>query len=244
MKLLTALLFLFAFSFFTSCPAYTAELVVELSNSKNVSLVGAVERWDEDGNHRMLPEPKAAIDKPRLDATAVMNSEGKWIFKNLVEGKYDLIILTKDKIRIDGFQFVPVMEFDPFIPSDAKIDDDSRTFIIEDIKKSSHYENNVEPLSFAGDKKAIRVLMMLMRDKPTSYEGESPGAATIRHEMWQYTWKYGAWQKEKRTKVFDRLLMPRNELYQWTWLWDSKLGGIELKNQPLCIKYQIPKKGK
>ena len=87
----------------------------------------------------------------------------------------------------------------------------------------------------------MRLLVMLIRDKPTSYEKESPGAATIRHEIWQYSWNYGAWQKEKRTKVMDRILMPRDELRKWTWLWDAKLGGIEVKGQPVSIEYELPK---
>jgi hypothetical protein len=65
----------------------------------------------------------------------------------------------------------------------------------------------------------------------------------MRHEIWQYTFNYGGWQKEKRTRVLDRLIMPVNELRQWTWLWDAKLGGIEVKQQPLTIKYEMPKRG-
>jgi len=86
----------------------------------------------------------------------------------------------------------------------------------------------------------VRVLVMLIRDKPTSYEGESPGAATIRHEIWQYSRNYGAWQKEKRTKVMDRILMPRDQLRKWTWLWENKLGGIEVKDRGVTIKYELP----
>ena len=111
--------------------------------------------------------------------------------------------------------------------------------ILADIKKSPHYENRVEPLYLAGDKKAIRVLVMLLRDKPTSYEGDFPGAATIRHEIWQYSWNYGGWQKEKRTKVMDRLILNRDELRKWTWLWDAKLGGIEVGDKPLAIEYDL-----
>ena len=90
-----------------------------------------------------------------------------------------------------------------------------------------------------GDKKAVRVLVMLVRDKPTSYK---PGVGTIRHEIWQYTYRYGGWQKEKRTKVIDRILLPVGELRRWTWLWDARLGGIEVKDSPVTIKYQLPKR--
>ncbi|MGA2796573.1 MAG: hypothetical protein ABSE63_03230 [Thermoguttaceae bacterium] len=219
--------------------AFAAELNVELGNAQNVTFVGAIQRWDKDGNHHNLPDPKARIDAPAVDAAAEKTGD-KWAFKSLPAGKYDLVVLAKDRVRIEGFQYPPVKEFDPFISLDSTVDEETRDFIIDDIKKSPHYENKVEPLYLGGDAKAVRVLVMLIRDKPTSYESESPGAATIRHEIWQYSWNYGAWQKEKRTKVMDRVLMPRDQLRKWTWLWDAKLGGIEVKDRAMDVKYELP----
>lgn len=223
-----------------SSRAFTADLTVELKNSDNVTLLGVIQRWDQDGNQRRLPDQKAKIDAPAVDAAAEKTGGNQWTFKNLPAGKYDLVFLTNDRVRIEGFQFPPVKEFDPLIPPASAVDKETRDYIIDDIKKSPHYENKVEPLYLAGDDKAVRVLVMLIRDKPTSYEGESPGAATIRHEIWQYSWNYGAWQKEKRTKVMDRILMPRKELWTWTWLWDARLGGIEVKDRSLNVKYELP----
>ena len=153
-------------------------------------------------------DPKAKIDAPAVDAKADDAGGGRWVFQKLPKGKYDLVILAKDRRRVEGFQYVPVKEFDPFFPPDASVDAEAREFIVDDIGKSQHYENKVEPLYLGGDKKAVRVLVMLLRDKPTSYEGDFPGAATIRHEIWQYSWNYGGWQKEKRTKVMDRVDPP------------------------------------
>jgi hypothetical protein len=217
-----------------------ATLTLELGKAKGVTFVGAIQRWDEDGNLRRLPDPKAKIDAPAVDDKAVDAGGGRWVFKNLAKRKYDLVILTKDRCRVEGFQYAPVKEFDPFFPSDASTDDETRDFILDDIKKSQHYENKVEPLYLGGDQKAVRVLVMLIRDKPTSYEGDFPGAATIRHEIWQYSWNYGGWQKEKRTKVIDRLIMHRDELRKWTWLWDPKLGGIDVQSNPATITYDLP----
>jgi hypothetical protein len=221
--------------------AAAAGLTLELGKAQGVTFVGAVQRWDQDGNHRRLTDPRAKIDAPVVDAEAVHAGGGRWVFKKLSKGKYDLVILAKDRHRVEGFQYVPVNEFDPFFPSDASTDDETREFIVADIRKSPHYENKVEPLWLGGDKKAVRVLVMLLRDKPTSYEGDFPGAATIRHEIWQYSWNYGGWQKEKRTKVLDRLIMHRDELRKWTWLWDPKLGGIDVQEQPIAIEYDLPK---
>jgi hypothetical protein len=221
--------------------ATAGRLTVNLGNAQGVTLVGAVQRWDEDGNHRRVPDPKAKINAPAVDAKAVDAGGGRWVFQKLPPGKYDLVIRAKERRRIEGFQYVPVKEFDPFFPPNASVESEARQFIIADIKKSPHYENRVEPLYLGGDKKAVRVLVMLVRDKPTSYEGDSPGAATIRHEIWQYSWNYGGWQKEKRTKVMDRVILYRDELRKWTWLWDPKLGGIEVGERPIAIEYELPR---
>jgi hypothetical protein len=232
-------IFIYLFGILCS-PVFAVELTVELSNSQNVTLVGAIQRWDPNGNHRNLPDPKAKIDAPAVDASAEKTTGDKWVFKNLPVGKYDLIFLSKDRVRIEGFQYAPVKEFDPFFAQNVMTDDETRQAIVDDIGKSAHYENKVEPLYLGGDKKAVRVLVMLIRDKPTSFERDTPGAATIRHELWQYSWNYGAWQKEKRTKVLDRLILHRDELRKWTWLWDLKLGGIEVGSKPVTVKYQLP----
>ncbi len=79
-----------------------------------------------------------------------------------------------------------MLEFDPSFAGDATAEDDAREFITTHIEKSPHYENRVATLSVGGDKEAVRALVMLIRDKPTSYESDSPGAATMRHEIWQY----------------------------------------------------------
>jgi hypothetical protein len=224
-------------------PAFlqAADLTIELKNGDNVTSLAAIARFDQDGNLRKLPDEKAKIDAPAFDAKAERAGSDQWVFKNLPAGKYDLVLLVKDRVRIEGFQFAPVKEFDQFVAPDAVPEDDARDFITGDIKKSQHYENRVEPLYLAGDKKTVRILVQLIRDKPTSYESDSPGAATMRHEIWQYSWNYGGWQKEKRTKVLDRVLLHRDELRKWTWLWDSKLGGIEMKDKPVEVKYEIQK---
>ena len=227
---------LLALNLATSSSAETT-LTIELTNGQAVKAVGVIDRWDQDGNHRTPPDKDAKIDAPAFDARARDAGNGKWVFEKLKPGRYDVVLLG-DKLRIDGFTFVPVREFDPFVKSDAQPDEEAAEWIIEDIKASKHYENKVEPLYLAGNDKVVRVLVMLIRDKPTSY---TPGAGTMRHEMWQYSWNYGGWQKERRTKVFDRVLMQVSEMRQWTWLWDPKLGGIEVKKEPVTIKYDVPK---
>jgi hypothetical protein len=164
-------------------PLCAADLTVELTGGEDVTFLGAIARFDADGNLRKLPDAKAKIDSPAVDAVAERSSTGTWTFKNLPADKYDFVLLLKGGIRIEGFQFAPVKEFDPFLSPDAKPDDDARQFIVADIEKSQHYENKVESLYLSGDKKTVRILVQLLRDKPTSYEADSPGAATLRHEI-------------------------------------------------------------
>lgn len=234
----TTAVLLIVFLLFPSPATHAAKLTLDLGNAKGVTFVGAIERWDQDGNHRKLPDPEAMIDAPAVDATAINKGRGRWVFENLPKGTYDLVIMADGNRRYEGFQFVPVREFDPFFSPDMDVDDETRDIVFDQIKKSPHYENIVEPLYLAGNKRAVRVLMMLVRDKPTSYY-KVPNAASIRHEIWEYTWKYGGWQKEKRTKVLDRILMDRNELHKWTWTWDPKLGGIKVTRRPVLIKYRL-----
>lgn len=228
---------------FSARPVPAAKVIVDLGGAKGVTTVGVLNRWDQDGNHRKPVDPKAKIDAPALDHTATNAGGGKWEFKDLPKGTYDLVILAGGRVRVEGWQYPPVLEFDPFVPGDGTVDDkDTEEWIVDDIKKSRHYENKVVPLYLARskeDKKVIRVLVMLVRDKTTSYEGDFPGAATIRHEVWQYDWNYGGWVKNKRTKVLDRILMHRGELRQWTWLWEAKLGGIKVEGQPVTIQYDM-----
>ncbi|MEE8451008.1 MAG: hypothetical protein V3R99_03805 [Thermoguttaceae bacterium] len=219
--------------------APAADLTLELGNSDGVTLVGALNRWDRDGNLRRPVNPKAKIDSPGLDAVAKHAGGNRWVFDNLPPGRYDLLILAKGPMRIEGWQYAPVLEFDPFLSPDAKVDPAVRRRITEKIAASPHYENRVEPLHMAGDRQTVRVLMRLIRDKPTSYK---PGLGTIRHEIWQFTYRYGGWAKEKRTRVMDRHLLPVSELQRWTWKWDPRLGGIEVKAMPMNIKYDLPPK--
>ena len=220
--------------------AWAAKLSVEIPNGQQVTLVGAFQRWDEDGNARKKVNPKQKIESPEVDATATKGDDNQWVFKDLPPGKYDLVILAGPRVRIEGFTFPPVREFDPFFPGTATTDDETREFVIDDIRKSPHYENRVTPLYVGGNKEAVRVLVTLIRDKPTSYEGDFPAAATIRHEVWQYNWQYGGWAKERRTRVLDRAILHRDELRKWTWLWDPKLGGIDVARSPLKITCTLP----
>jgi hypothetical protein len=223
----------------SSAPAQAAKLTVSLTNGGDVTLVGAYLRWDADGNQRKKVNPKAKLDAPEVDATAVQKGS-KWVFDNLPPGRYDLVVMAKNShLRIEGFHYPPVQDFDPFFPPDATCDDESREYIQKDIHDSDYYENKVSVLYMGGDKKAIRVLVQLLRDKPTSY---TPGFGTLRYEIWQYDGNFAGWQKNKRTRVLHRIGTQVSEIRQWTWVWEPKLGFIDVKDQPVDVEYTVPSK--
>ena len=222
-------------------PSNGAELTVNLANSEKITYVGAFQRWDLDGNPTRPVNQNAKIGQPEVDATASNAGGGKWVFKNLPPGRYDLVLIGPGRLRIEGWEYAPVLEFDPFFPATSTVDDELvRDQIVDHIKKSRHYENKVVPLGLGGNKEHVRTLMMLVRDQKTSYEGEMPGAATVRFEIWQYDYQYGGWTKNRRTRVMHRVLLSRDELRQWTWLWDPKLGGVEVKADGVTIDYEVP----
>jgi hypothetical protein len=222
--------------------ARAAKLTVDLGKAEGITMVGAFDRWDEVGNARKLLDGKEKLDVPLVAFKATDSGNGRWVFKSLPPGTYDLVIMGEGRRRIEGFTFPPVLEYDPFFTVANKPDEDAAEWILNDIRHSQHYENKVVPLYHGGDDKAVRILMLLIRDKLTSYEGDMAGAATMRFEVWQYDFNYGGWVKNKRTVVLHRAILTRDELRQWTWVWEPKLGGIKVGKSPVLIKYDVPSK--
>lgn len=222
--------------------SYSGDLELKLTNAKRVTFVGAFRRWDADGNPLKLVNPKAKIETPEVDAQAESNEDGQWTFRKLSPGRYDLVILAKDRTRIEGFHYPPIAEFDAALPSNSPSPpDEVRDWIRKDIAAARHYENKVTPLFMTGDRKQVRVFMQLLRDDATSFDADfGAPVATLRHEFWQYTNRTGGWVKERKTKVVDRVLTAKSELRRWTWVWIPELGGIEITESPIRISYQFP----
>lgn len=240
MRQVGMLFILLACILLTPAAVQAGSLTVQLDQGESVTFVGAIRRWDVDGNPRKPVDPKAKIDAPSVDAVAERHSSGTWGFSQLESGSYDLVLLVGERTRIEGFTYPPVLEFDPFFTHDQRPAEKVITWIRNDIAQSRHYENKVEPLFFAGDDKHVRVLVQLLRDQPTSYDGQyGQQVATLRHEIWQYDQLYGAWSKNKRTRVLDRILMGKKDLRRWTWVWDPRLGGIQVSDRPVRVTYPI-----
>jgi len=254
-----------------SLPVWAGGLTIELSGDTNdVSFVGAIYRWDPDGlpkkadgSPRVAKERAEApkIDEPWVDFRAVEKNSGTWVIESMPVGTYDIIIIKNGrKQRFEGWRYAPVYDFEPFFSPDAQVlrdkeedgvqkekveDTESLKFVDKQIRESKHYENKVIPLYFGGSykkgqvrPKQIRVLVMLIRDEETTLDGNS---ATMRFEIWQFEDRYGGYVKPKNTHVLHRIIMSRNLLRQWTWLWDPALGDVKVeKSGTTTVKYTIP----
>jgi hypothetical protein len=221
------------------------DLTLDLEGkTEGVTFVGAIKRLTDDGRLARPVDPKAKIDAPVVDARAESTKPGRWVFRGLPAGRYDLVILARGTVRVEGFQYPPIDEFDPVFPPDIPApDDDARDEILAKIKASQHYENKVEPLflGLGSDGKQVRVLMQLVRDKPTSYDGEyGKPVATVRHEVWQFTLHTGSWVKDKKTVVLDRILLARDDFARRTWVWDPMLGGIAVGKEAKTVTCELP----
>src|SRR5208337_5678170 len=58
-------------------PVRAGDLIVDLGKAVDISMVGAVQRWDEEGKPRFPVDPKAKIAEPRVNARAVRQGSGK-----------------------------------------------------------------------------------------------------------------------------------------------------------------------
>jgi|GEM_PF-600740 len=218
-------------------PAKGANLIVNIDNPKDVTMVGVFNRWDIHGNRRRSVNTRAKIGTPEVHVIGTQTGKSTWVFENLPEGTYDLVVIKKGRLRIEGWTYPPIIEFDPFFPSDSAVEDSVRKLINDDISKSRYYENKVTALEMGSNKKTVRALVMLLRDKPTTYRA---GVGTLRFEIWQYTWRYGGWQKQRRTKVLHRILDQVGILRQWTWVWEPSFGGIKVGKLLKTLDIKIP----
>jgi hypothetical protein len=120
------------------------------------------------GRPRAPVDPATKIDAPAVFARGQSQPDRRWLFAKPPPGRYDLVTLAADRVRVKGFHYPSLQEFDPFLSGRDQAPEEARDWIIQDIARSRHYENKVTPLYLAGDEKQVRVLVQLVRDLPTS----------------------------------------------------------------------------
>lgn len=223
--------------------AAAGRLDVAIEPGNRVDWIGAVRRFDADGNLLRKPDPKEKFTAPYCDARG---QGGKVQFTGLSPGLYDVCVFLKDGTRLEGYHWSPFEEFDD--PDDPAFQSPPEPEIEQSLRKriaaSRHYENKVTPLAFAGDKQHVRVLMQLLRDKPTSFDRMfGQPVATLRYELWQYTNNFGGWSRDKRTHVLHRLIAAKSQLRRRRWLWVRVLGGLRVNQngRATTLSFRLPK---
>jgi len=224
-------------------PPSAGRLDVSIETADRVDWIGIVRRFDADGNLVRKPDPKEKFDAPYCDARSQGNTAH---FAGLTPGLYDVRVFLKDGTRLEGFHWSPFQEFDD--PDDPAFKKPPPKEIEQSLRKriaaSRHYENKVTPLAFAGDKQHVRVLMQLLRDKPTSFDRMfGQPVATLRYELWQYTNHFGGWTRDNRRHVLHRLIVAKSQLRKRRCLWVRDLGGLRVKRSGPAsqLSYRLPK---
>jgi hypothetical protein len=223
-----------------SLPA--GDLVVEIKPGERVARIGVVRRFDSEGGLVRPVDPKAKYDAPYLDA---VSTDKPAHFTGLQPGVYDVVLFLNDGTRIEGYHWPSFGEFEA--PDDpafrAAPPEEVATTIRKQISQTRLYENKVTPLAIVGDDVHVRVLMQLLRDDPTSFDAEfGAPVATLRYEVWQYTNQFGAWTRDKQSKVLHRILEAKSALHKHTWLWEVELGGVRVSadTRPGRVEYRLP----
>lgn len=219
------------------------ELTVTIEPADRVARVGVVRRFNFDGTLARKVDPKAKFESPYYDGSAD-GHEAR--FRDLQPGVYDVIVFLKDGTRLEGYHWPLFNEFDD--PNDPAFKtpppEEVEELIREKIAGTTYHENKVTPLAAAGSDKQVRILMQLLRDRATSYDGEfGAPVATLRYEIWQYTNNYGGWTRDRHSKVLHRILDAKSNVRKHTWLWDPKLGGMRVSRTDTGkrLSYQIPR---
>ena len=108
---------------------------------------------------------------------------------------------------------------------------------MRDIAKSRHYENKVSPLFLAGDDKQVRILMQLVRDQPTSFDGDYGSGLLARivgqkkaREIWFLCDQYDAQQALDMGLV--NKVVPLADLEKETVAWCRRI----LEMSPLALR--------
>ena len=231
-------------------------------------------------DHKGKINPKAKMDKPETPFVGTIEENGAFRIERLPYGTYDLVLLTKDARRFEGFHLELSRKFeevanvaDQYEDEDEDpdaLDEDEEDMeapegeskkgakkkgkpgispemeklIRKQISKMRTYENKKRAIAMIGNKKRATVLMMLLRDKATTYDGDfGAPVATLRWEIWTWTNWYGGWTKDRDPKLLHRVIMDSRKLRTRAWIWDRALGGVRVKEGEATapILYTVPK---
>ena len=221
-------------------PAAAGTLTVDLGKSEGVTFVGRGPALGPPGQSAPARRSQGEDRRPDGRCGSQERRSRPLGVRRLPPGKYDLVILAGPRLRIEGWQYAPVKEFDPFFPPTATTDDETRDFITDDIAKSPHYENKLVAACHGRRQEGgPRAGDVDTRQADQLRERQPRGGHHAARDMAVFLELRRLAEGAAHPRAGPHFA-PRDELRKWTWLWDPKLGGIEVTSQDATIKYELP----
>ena len=140
-------------------------------------------------------------------------------------GTYDLHFETTDGLKIEGADLRAEggAKADPLKERDLKS-------IRERVRNMRTFENERSVLAIVGGSKRAKVLVRLVRTKPTSYDGDfGEPLAIFRWEVWNFKKYTGSWLKERKYKVLRRFMVAKRKMHELRWDFRPELGGVDVE---------------
>ncbi|MHC4502326.1 MAG: hypothetical protein ACYTFI_03395 [Planctomycetota bacterium] len=174
---------------------------------------------------RNVKVPIIAKEVPVREHKGRLLDDGSRYEITVPPGTYDLHFETTDGLKIEGADLRAEgnASADPLKERDLKS-------IRERVRHMRTFENERSVLAINGAGKRAKVLVKLVRTKPTSYDGDfGEPLAIFRWEVWNFRKYTGSWLKERKYKVLRRFMVAKRKMHELRWDFRPELGGIDVE---------------
>jgi len=148
------------------------------------------------------------------------------------EALFDYTVETK-KLNVKNLDTSKFLEEGQEVSAEEK-DDLTRRYLrfekllerMNSVLKVPRFENRIRALYIHGTRKHARVLVEMGRDKAFYNSGDQ---VTWRVEIWDFLWKGDVWENPNKMQLtVERVKIPAMEFRKMTWVFDPRLGAIEI----------------
>jgi len=212
----------------------TGKITGKIANPKRCTGVGVVTRG---GTKTRL---KVTATRGKYDATT-----GEFEIAGLKDGLYDLRVYVKGG-HIDGCD----LKMDPSQESDKPMTKKDREKIMKYVEDfPERFCDILRPMYLEGNHEFAKMLVEKIRYRP--FHSGTPGERLWRVEIWVFQNYYGGWRKKQhgwqvlaRERATRRTPEEREKFDNMMWLFDPKIGGIEVEDGETTVvkDYTVPEK--
>lgn len=174
---------------------------------------------------RDVPARTTARTVPLKEYKGTVAPDGTSFKIEVPPGTYDLHVELEDGRALEGADLRIAAEGPPLKERDVKA-------IKDRIAKMRMFYEEKHVVAVAGAGERARVLVVLIRKGPTSYDGRAGGPVGVfRAEVWAFRKHTGSWVRKGTVRVLRRFLVKRDELpkYRDEWRFLPELGGVDVK---------------